>query len=230
MKICGLQKVTLLDFPGHVACTVFLGGCNFDCPFCYNSSLIRSNQTPEVLTKEEFFEYLTHRRRILDGVAISGGEPLLHKEILEFIKNIKALGFKIKLDTNGSQPQRLKTLISEKLIDYVAMDIKNTFEKYPITIGCEVDISKIKESIDLLINGSIDYEFRTTVVKEYHNPADFKIIGEMIKGAKRYFLQSYQYQDSVRNKTLNPMTKEELQDCLNNIKDYVEYGALREIE
>lgn len=230
MKICGLQKVTLLDFPGHVACTVFLGGCNFDCPFCYNSSLIRSNQATEVLTKEELYEYLTRRKGILDGVAITGGEPLLHKEIVEFIKNIKTLGFKVKLDTNGSKPDMLKLLIDQDLIDYVAMDIKNTFEKYPLTIGCDLDISKIKESIALLINGHVDYEFRTTIVKEYHNPNDFKVIGEMIKGAKRYFLQSYQYQDSVRIKTLNSMTKEELLECLNNVKDYVEYVTLREID
>ncbi len=229
MKICGLQKVTLLDFPGHVACTVFLGGCNFDCPFCYNSSLIRKDGF-ELLTKEELFEYLSRRKGILDGVAITGGEPLLHKEIFDFIREIRKIGFKVKLDTNGSFPSVLKELIELNLIDYVAMDIKNTLDKYETTIDCKLDISKIEESIALLINSNIEYEFRTTVVKELHEISDFKKIGQMIKGAKRYFLQSYQYKDSVRCKNLSPMTKDELELCLNEIKDYVEYASLREID
>lgn len=230
MKICGLQKVTLLDFPGHVACTIFLGGCNFNCPYCHNSSLIRSNLADEILTQEELYEYLNHRKGILDGVAITGGEPLLHREVIELIKNIKVLGYKVKLDTNGSNPEVLKYLIDEGLIDYVAMDIKNTLEKYALTIGCPTDLSKIEESIKLLINSNIDYEFRTTVVKEYHQPTDFYQIGKMIKNAKKYFLQSYKYRDSVRDKTLSAMTKEELQVCLDIVKEYVENASLREID
>lgn len=230
MKICGIQKVTLLDFPGYVACTIFLGGCNFDCPYCHNSSLIRSNKAAEIITKEELYEYLKRRKGILDGIAITGGEPLIHSEIIDLIKNIKALGYKVKLDTNGSKPETLKYLISEGLIDYVAMDIKNTLKKYPLTIGCLTDLSKIEESIKLLINSNIEYEFRTTIVKEYHEPNDFHKIGEMIKGAKRYFLQSYKYQDSVRDKTLSAMTKEELQVCLDIVKEYVVNASLREID
>ncbi|MBQ8293731.1 MAG: anaerobic ribonucleoside-triphosphate reductase activating protein [Bacilli bacterium] len=229
MKICGLQKVTLLDFPGHVACTVFLGGCNFDCPFCYNSSLIR-NDGLELLSKEELFDFLRRRKGILDGVAITGGEPLLHKEIVDFIKEIRELGFKIKLDTNGSFPSVLKHLMDSNLVDYVAMDIKNALDKYETTIDCKLNLSKIEESISLLINGNVDYEFRTTVVKEFHDIADFEKIGKLIKGAKRYYLQSYQYKDSVRCKDLSPMTKESLQLCLNKVKDYVEYASLREID
>jgi pyruvate formate lyase activating enzyme len=230
MKICGIQKVTLLDFPGCVACTIFLGGCNFNCPYCHNSSLIRSNKADEILSKEELYEYLTRRKGLLDGVAITGGEPLLHNEVVDLIKNIKDLGYKVKLDTNGSNPTKLKYLIDEKLVDYVAMDIKNTLEKYPLTIGCSTDLSKIEESINILINSDIEYEFRTTVVKDYHTIDDFHKIGEMIKGAKRDFIQSYKYQDSVRVKTLSAMTKEEFQVCLSTIKEYVENSSLREIE
>ena len=230
MKICGIQKVTLLDFPGYVACTIFLGGCNFNCPYCHNSSLIRNNLADEILTKEELYEYLTRRKGLLDGVAITGGEPLLHNEIVDLIKSIKNLGYKVKLDTNGSFPEKLKQVIDEKLVDYVAMDIKNTLEKYPLTIGCNTDISKIQESINILINSDVEYEFRTTVVKDYHEISDFHKIGEMIKNAKRYFIQSYKYQDSVRVKTLSAMTKEELQMCLDIVKEYVENSSLREIE
>ena len=230
MRICGLQKVTLLDFPGHVACTVFLGGCNFNCPFCYNASLIGSIDAEELMSSDEFFKYLNNRKGILDGVAITGGEPLLHKEVKEFIQKIKNLGFKVKLDTNGSFPKVLKNLIDEQLVDYVAMDIKNILDKYCLTVGCKINIEDIKESIQILINSNIDYEFRTTIVKEYHSIDEFTKIGELIKGAKKYFLQCYQYRDSVREKTLNPMTKEELTSCLEKVKPYVEYAALREID
>ena len=230
MRICGLQKVTLLDFPGHVACTVFLGGCNFNCPFCYNASLIGSVDAEELMSSDELFKYLNNRKGILDGVAITGGEPLLHKEVKEFIQRIKNLGFKVKLDTNGSFPKVLKNLIDEQLVDYVAMDIKNTLDKYCLTVGCKINIEDIKESIQILINSNIDYEFRTTIVKEYHSIDEFTKIGELIKGAKKYFLQCYQYRDSVREKTLNAMTKEELTSCLEKVKPYVVYAALREID
>lgn len=230
MKICGIQKVTLLDYPGCVACTIFLGGCNFDCPYCHNSSLIRSNKADEILTKEELYEYLNRRKGLLDGVAITGGEPLIHEEVVNLIKSIKDLGYKVKLDTNGSNPLKLKYLIDEKLIDYVAMDIKNTLEKYPLTIGCSTDLSKIEESINILINSNIEYEFRTTIVKDYHTIGDFHKIGKLIKNAKRYFLQSYKYQDSVRIKTLSAMNKQELQMCLDIVKEYVPNSSLREIE
>lgn len=229
MKICGLQKVTLLDYPGHVAATVFIGGCNFNCPFCYNSSLI-NNDADEVITEEEFFEYLGRRKGILDGVAITGGEPLLHKEIVEFIRKIKALGFKVKLDTNGSFPDVLEYLVNNNLVDYVAMDIKNTLDKYCLIAGCNIIINNITRSIKFLINSDIDYEFRTTVVREYHEISDFIKIGELIKGAKKYFIQSYQYQESVRNKNLTPLKKDELLLCMRNVEKYVGFASLREID
>ena len=229
MCIVGLQKLTLLDYPGRVACTVFIQGCNFKCPFCYNSSLIDSNDN-NFLSTNDFFDFLDKRKKVLDGVAITGGEPLLNPSIKEFIKKIKEKGFLVKLDTNGSNPNLLKELIEENLVDYVAMDIKNTFEKYQITTGVNVDIENIKKSIHLLINSSIDYEFRTTVVKELHNIEDFKLIGEQIKGAKNYFLQSYQEKDSVLSKNLHPLSKDELQACLKVVKEFVNNASIRGID
>ena len=229
MNIAGLIKMTLLDYPEHIACTVFLQGCNFKCPFCYNSSLI-VRDTDSLIPLNDFLAFLDQRKNLLDGVAITGGEPLLNPDIVEFIKKIKDKGFKVKLDTNGSYPSMLQKLIDEQLVDYVAMDIKNTFEKYPLTTNCRVNIDDIKQSISILINSSIDYEFRTTVVKQFHNIEDFKIIGENINGAKKYFLQSYQTKDSVLNKDLTPLSKDELQSCLKTVSDYVSQCFIRGID
>lgn len=229
MKIVGVQKTTLLDFPGHIACTVFLGGCNFNCPFCYNSSLIDC-ESNNFISEDDFFNFLNKRKGILDGVAITGGEPLLQKDISGFIKKIKDLGFKVKLDTNGFFPETLQSLIEENLIDYVAMDIKNTFEKYPMTTNSKIDINKIKKSINILLNCNIDYEFRTTIVKEFHTIEDFKIISEQILGAKRYFLQSYQDKDSVLSKNLHPMSKDELLACLEVVRKNIKTALLRGID
>ena len=229
MCIVGLQKLTLLDYPGRVACTVFLQGCNFKCPFCYNSSLIDSTDN-NFLSTNDFFDFLDKRKKVLDGVAITGGEPLLNPSIKDFIKKIKEKGFLVKLDTNGSNPSLLKELIEENLVDYVAMDIKNTFEKYPLTTSVNVEIENIKNSIFLLINSSIDYEFRTTVVKEFHNVEDFKLIGNQIKGAKNYYLQSYQEKNSVISKNLHPLSKDELQACLKVVKEFVNNASIRGID
>lgn len=229
MQIIGLQKMTLLDYPGYVACTVFLQGCNFKCPFCYNSSLI-SKENDNFISLNDFFNFLDKRKKVLDGVAITGGEPLLNPQIKDFIKKIKEKGFLVKLDTNGSNPSLLKHLLEENLIDYVAMDIKNTFEKYPVTTGVDINIENIKESISLLLNCSIDYEFRTTVVKEFHNVEDFMIIGKNIKGAKNYFLQSYQDKDSVLKRNLHPLSKDELQSCLKVVKEFVKNASIRGID
>ena len=229
MNIVGLQKLTLLDYPGHVACTVFLQGCNFKCPFCYNSSLIKSD-SDNFISLDEFFTFINSRKKVLDGVAITGGEPLLNLEIKEFIKQIKELNLLVKLDTNGSNPSLLKELLDANLVDYVAMDIKNSYDKYPTTCGVNVNLEDIKESISILMNSSIDYEFRTTVVKEYHDIEDFKLIGEMIKGAKNYFLQSFQNKDSVLSKELHSMSKNELQECLKEVQQFVINASLRGIE
>ncbi|MBR3942465.1 MAG: anaerobic ribonucleoside-triphosphate reductase activating protein [Clostridia bacterium] len=190
MKISGFQKMTVLDFPGKVACTVFTGGCNMRCPFCHNADLAL-NKGKDSFTEEEILEYLGKRQGLLDGVCITGGEPLLHSDIGEFIRKIKALGYMVKLDTNGTFPERLKDLVNDGLLDYVAMDIKNSKEKYAQTAGANIDISKIEESVAFLMEGKVDYEFRTTVVSEFHEKEDILKISEWIKGAKRYFLQNF---------------------------------------
>ncbi len=191
MIINGFQKMTLLDFPGKVACTIFLGGCNFRCPFCHNAGLVLGRNI-ESRTEEEILSYLEKRKGLLDGVCITGGEPTLRPDLLSFIGKIKALGYAVKLDTNGSNPALLKELASGKLIDYVAMDIKNCMSKYPETCGDEsLDLAPIKKSIDLLLGGCIDYEFRTTVVKELHSVENIASLSEEISGAKRYFLQNF---------------------------------------
>lgn len=191
MKIAGLQKLTLLDFPERVACTVFLGGCNFRCPFCHNSALVYPQGTEE-MAEEEFFAFLKKRFGILDGVAITGGEPLLTQEIVPFIEKIKALGYAVKVDTNGSNPARLETLVRRGLVDYVAMDIKNSPEKYALTCGLKaMDLDKIRQSVRFLKQGLVPYEFRTTVVEEFHEAADFEAIGRWLEGAQAYYLQCF---------------------------------------
>ena len=197
MKLYGIQKMTLLDFPGVVSCTIFLGGCDFRCPFCHNFELI-DGTAQSVMSDDELIEFLKGRKALLDGVAITGGEPCLHKDLPELIQKIRDVGYKVKLDTNGYHPEMLKRILDSHLVDYVAMDIKNCEEKYALTCGVErVDLDKIKESISLLMNGDTDYEFRTTVVSELHENSDFEKIGEMIKGAKRYFLQRFTDRETV---------------------------------
>ena len=192
MKISGLNKLTLLDFPQHVACIIFTCGCNFRCPFCHNATLVTHTQDAEEFSESQILDYLKKRQGILDGVVITGGEPLLQKGIEDFIKKIKGLGYKVKLDTNGSFPEKLISLVNEGLVDYVAMDIKNSKEKYARTAGCEnIDISKIEKSIKFLLENNVDYEFRTTVVDELHTIQDIGAIAEWISGAKKYFLQNF---------------------------------------
>ena len=222
--------MTLLDFPEHIACTVFLKGCNFRCPFCYNSSLLSDKENATDITEDDFFSFLKSRTNKLDGVAITGGEPLLQKEIKNFIIKIKNLGFKVKLDTNGSNPKILQELISLNLVDYVAMDLKNSLEKYHITTNHQVNIANILSSINILLENYVEYEFRTTVVKEFHYLSDFEKIGQLIKNAKRYFIQCYQYQDSVLDKSLHALTTNELEQCLEVVKKYVPNAKLRGIK
>ena len=203
MKIQGLQKMTLLDFPGRVACTVFLGGCDFRCPFCHNYELVEGPM-PEALSEEEFFAFLEKRRGLLDGVAITGGEPCLRRDLPQFIARIREAGFAVKLDTNGNHPQMLASLIEGGLLDYVAMDINNSPAKYAETIGLpEIDLAPIDESIALLMQSDVPHEFRTTVIREYHEAEDFEKIGEWISGAQRYFLQPFTDRDTVPNRFLS---------------------------
>ncbi|MEE1247489.1 MAG: anaerobic ribonucleoside-triphosphate reductase activating protein [Acutalibacteraceae bacterium] len=192
MRIDGLQKMTLLDFPGKVACTVFTGGCNFRCPFCHNALLVTKLPEKPDYTEDEILSFLEKRIGLLDGVAITGGEPLLNPDIADFIRKIRDMGYAVKLDTNGSFPERLKAIVSEGLVDYVAMDIKNRREKYAETVGLKnLDLSKIEESVEFLKSGAVDYEFRTTVVKQFHTVEDIRAAAEWISGVKRYFLQNF---------------------------------------
>jgi len=203
MVIAGLQKMTLLDFPGKVACTVFLHGCNFRCPFCHNSELLSGPGQP-FMDKEELLEFLRKRVGLLDGVCITGGEPTLQPELPALIRDIKALGYPVKLDTNGSRPEVLKALAAEGLLDYVAMDIKNGPDSYAETAGMSADLLKrIEESMVFLLTGDLDYEFRTTVVAQYHSDIAVTQMKTWIENlapghkVKRFFLQSFVGRDSV---------------------------------
>ena len=229
MIIKGLQKTTLLDFPGKVACTVFTAGCNFRCPFCHNASLVISPNTSEVLSEEEIFAFLKKRRGILDGVCITGGEPLLQRDIEEFIQKIRDLGLAVKLDTNGAYPERLKSIIDRALVDYVAMDIKNSKEKYALTAGADVDIEKISESVEILMSSDVDYEFRTTIVRELHSPDDINAIGKWIRGAKKYFLQSFTDSGELIGDGYSAHSPQDMGALLDIAKQYVPSAALRGI-
>ena len=192
MRISGLQKLTLLDFPNLVACTIFLPGCQFRCPFCQNSSLVLGLENRDEIDENDLFEYLKSRKGRLDGVCVTGGEPTLQSDLVEFISKIKNLGYKVKLDTNGYNPKVLKELIDLSLLDYVAMDIKNSLEKYPLTAGVQnLKIQNILDSISILKESQIPYEFRTTVIKEFHNENDFLSIAKLIEGCENYYLQEY---------------------------------------
>ena len=192
MIIHGFQKMTLLDYPGQVACTIFTAACNLRCPFCYNAGLVTKIESAERIDEAEVLAYLQKRKGILDGVCITGGEPTLQKDLADFIRKIRALGYAVKLDTNGTNPAVLQSLLDEGLLDYVAMDIKNTPEKYAATVGVpSFDVTPIRRSIDLLLAGRVDFEFRTTVVAEYHTPEDIGEIARWLSGAPRYFLQPF---------------------------------------
>ncbi|MEG0994577.1 MAG: anaerobic ribonucleoside-triphosphate reductase activating protein [Bacilli bacterium] len=211
MKISGMEKLTLLDYPEKTACIIFTQGCDFRCPFCQNSDLLNNNNAESIISEEEVFLYLKKRQNVLDGICISGGEPLLQKDILDFIKKIKALGFKVKLDTNGNSPSKLKELLDLSLIDYVAMDIKNEFSIYNQTAGLlKVNIKNIKESIKLLKESSIDYEFRTTIVKELHTIKSIKSICQYIGPEVKYYLQNYKDSENVLKKGLHEFSQDEL--------------------
>ena len=217
MNIAGVQKVTLLDYPGKVACEIFTQGCNFECPFCQNSSLIPITNTGE-FSEEEIFEYLNLRKNILDGVVITGGEPTVQKDLKGFIKKIKDLGLLVKLDTNGGNPKVLQELIDEKLVDYVAMDIKNIFNKYNITAGKKINLDNIKKSIEILKASKIDYEFRTTIIKEMHSLDDIVSICKLVGNAK-YYLQNFEDSEYVIDHSLHGFSREELLFIDKYLKD-----------
>lgn len=231
MKICGFQKMTTLDFPGKIACTVFTGGCNFRCPFCHNALLVTDIDENAVFSEDEILTYLYKRKGILDGVCITGGEPLIQKDITEFIEKVKETGMLVKLDTNGSNPKKLKELVENGLVDYVAMDIKNSKAKYPLTVDIpDYDISKIEESVEFLLSGAVDYEFRTTVVHEFHTADDISDIAKWISGAKRYFLQGFVDSGNLIGSGLSAVSSQEMENFCTQAQDFVPNTVLRGIK
>ncbi len=219
--------MTLLDFPGKVACTVFTGGCNFRCPFCHNALLVTEDFKAE-FSEAEVLSFLEKRKGLLDGVCITGGEPLLQQDIADFTEKIKAMGYAVKLDTNGSFPEKLKELVNRGLIDYVAMDMKNSMEKYALTAGSNESIlPRIEESIDFLLSGAVDYEFRTTVVKEFHSVSDIAAAAERIKGAKRYFLQYFEDSGGLISDGLHPADKETMEQMKISAQVHIPKTAIR---
>ncbi len=230
MNIHGLQKMTLLDFPGKVACTVFLGQCDFRCPFCHNFELV-DGSAPAVMTDEELFAFLRKRQGLLDGVAITGGEPCVHRDLPELLRRIRELGFAVKLDTNGNHPWLLRTILDEGLADYVAMDVKNSPAKYAETIGKErFSLAGVEESIHLIMESAPDYEFRTTVVEEFHDPQDFEEIGKMVRGAGRHFLQPFTDRDSVPFGNLHAPSAETIRKYAEILRKYVTSVEIRGID
>lgn len=211
MKIHGFQKMTLLDFPGKVACTVFTAGCNLRCPFCHNAFLVTQLDANAEISQGEIMEYITRRKGILDGVCITGGEPLLDDGVFDFMKEIKQTGLLVKLDTNGTFPEKLKRAVREGLADYVAMDIKNTPEKYGETVGiASFDTTPVLESIDFLLSGTVGYEFRTTVVREYHTLENIAEIAKRIRKAPRYFLQNFVDSGNLIGEHLHGVSAEDM--------------------
>jgi len=237
MLICGLQKVTLIDFPGRIACTVFLGGCNFRCPWCYSRELVlpQDIEVQPKISEKEFFVFLKTRKDLLAGVVICGGEPTIHDELRQFIEKIKKMNFLVKLDTNGSNPRALEALFKDHLLDYVAMDVKQIQnsnlknQKYDEATGVKIDLSKIKESIDLIKNSGVEYEFRTTVVPEIHTKEDIMEIAKWLSPAKKYYLQNFRPEKTVNPEfeTQRPYSEEELLGIQKNISPLFETCELR---
>lgn len=228
MKICGLEKMSLVDFDGYVCATVFTGGCNFRCSFCHNSPLVLSHDKLPLLDEEEVLSYLKKRRGVLDAVCVSGGEPTLQKDLPEFLTKIKSLGYKIKLDTNGTAPELIKELFADSLVDYFAMDIKNDRENYANIIGFNsYDTSSVEKSVDFLMSLGDNYEFRTTIIKEFHNAQNILEIGKWIKGANKYFLQKFKASENCIESNLSAVDDETAKEFLQTLKNYIPSVKLR---
>ena len=229
MNIQGLQKMTLLDFPGEVACTVFLGGCNFRCPFCHNFGLV-TGQVSSTVSEDEFFKFLAQRRGLLDGVAVTGGEPCLQPDLPDFLKKIKQFEMDVKLDTNGSRPDMLEQLVEQRLIDYVAMDIKSSQDGYVRAVGLEeLDLVPIEASVAMVMSSGIPYEFRTTVVDGIHTEKDFEDIGKWLTGSEKYVLQPFVMSDAVPDDTLSAPSIEKLERYRSIVMPFIEHVEIRGI-
>ena len=226
MKILGLEKVSLVDYEEKICATIFTGGCNFFCPFCHNSGIVTSQVEP--IEEREVLEYLASRKSLLDAVTISGGEPTLQPDLIEFIAKIKQMGFLVKLDTNGTNPEVLKTLIDKKLVDYVAVDVKNNFDDYLLITGLkQFDFSKVKTSLKLLLESNVDYELRTTLVKEFITQRNIKKMAEELKGHKILYLQKFVDSDSCIKRNLNEIPKEEALKFKNILETKIDKVILR---
>lgn len=231
MVIQGLQKLTLLDYPGKVSCTIFTAGCNFRCPFCHNASLVIDTYKNKEISQDEIFEFLRKRQGILDGVCLSGGEPLIQRGVEKFLEEIKNMGYMVKLDTNGSFPDKLRKVVEEGLVDYVAMDIKNSQESYGKTVGIEgYDIGNVHRSVQYLLSGDIPYEFRTTVVRGFHQRSDFESIGRWIRGAKQYYLQQFVDSGDLIRPGLRGYSKDIMEQAAEIVRVYVPNTSLRGVE
>jgi len=240
MTIGGLQKLTLIDYPGKIACTVFTVGCNFRCPFCHNPELVNVEMLDEkaILNETDFFDFLKSRQGLPDGVCVTGGEPLLHADLPEFLKKIKDLGFLVKLDTNGTAPDKLQNLMDEKLVNYVAMDVKAPIEItnyklqiYEKVVGAKVNLDNIKKSIEIIMQSGLDYEFRTTVVPSLHTPEDILQIAREIRGAKKYYLQQFRPSEKLLDKEfwkIKPYSTEILYQMRDKIKEFFTICEVRE--
>lgn len=227
MRIHGLQKMTLLDYPGKVACTVFFGGCDFRCPFCHNWELL-DGSCPAVMESDELLTFLEKRKGLLDGVVVTGGEPLLQKDLPALIGKIRAMGYPVKLDTNGNHPESLKALVRDGLVNYVAMDIKNAPDRYAQTVGMEtLDLSAVRESVRFLMEGDTEYEFRTTVVRELHDDLSFLGIRDWIAGAKHYYLQYFTDRDTVPFEGFHAPTEAEMTRWADLVREKVPSVSVR---
>lgn len=227
MIFYGLQKMTLLDYPGRVACTVFTGGCNFRCPFCHNATLVEDPRAAGGIDEAEILAFLAGRRGLLDGVCVTGGEPLLH-DLASFLKKVKEMGFAVKLDTNGTFPAKLRALVAAGLVDYVAVDVKNAPEKYAATAGVPAfDLAPVRETVAYLLTSPVDFEFRTTVVAEFHEEADVAAIAAWIAGAPRYFLQNFVDSGNLIGKNLHPVAPATLEIMRKAAQKHVEKVEIR---
>ena len=230
MHIAAIQKTTLLDFPGKIACTVFLPGCNLRCPFCHNSGLVLPEEiSPEYISIQSLLEFLKKRRGILDGVCITGGEPTIHKDLPQLISQIRNLGFAIKLDTNGTSPQVLQELIDRKLIDYAAMDIKNAPDQYQDICGGMDVIAQVHQSVQILMTGAVDFEFRTTVCHPYHTVQSMEAIGRWLQGEEKYFLQGFVDSGHLIGQNSSAFTDKEMKEILETVKQFIPHTQLRGI-
>lgn len=231
MEFHGINKLTLLDFPKHLACTVFTGRCNLRCPFCHNADLVLCPDSQPLISDDTVISFLERRKDTLEGICITGGEPTLQSDLLPFLRHCKGLGYLTKLDTNGTRPDVIKAALEEQLLDYIAMDIKNCPARYAETAGLSnVRFSAFEESVELIKSSGLPYEFRTTVVKEFHREEDLLAVGEWLKGAKCYALQAFKDSGSLIKPGLSGYTREELSAFRDMLVPYFDEVLLRGID